>query len=1791
MLGSAPGTDLLSEWVDALDSGMSLEDVANHIAASDAFKSTYPNYITNERFAEKFLGNLMGGEEVPAELMMAAVDIVEGLLNDGMTRGALALAVVGALFAIDAQGAAHPAHGDLGGVAALLANRIEVAEYYTLDAGHEYPSADVLANVTSDAASVAMAIRDVDSPPANAVFDEPGDLSIMENAASGDVGMVTASDPNDDADYPDPVSYSLKDAPAGFSIDAATGAISYMGDGLDHETTPTVPLHVVATSIGADGTSTDVGMMVTVNVGDVQESDAVFDPAGALSIDENEAMGDVGAVTATDAEDEAVTYRLADGSHAGFSIDSATGAISYAGDGLNHEATPTIDLEVIATSVGANNMPTDVSTTVTVMVGDVPESTAQFGPVPELTLEEHADGSDTPIGVGNITATDAEGDAITYSLKDAPAGWAILDDGKLCYIGTGIDYDGEDGTQSVDLTVVASSYGADGQTMEQVEQDVTVMITNLHDVELGETEGSQILLEKTSGMDEAIVVAKVPATDADGDEISYELKGFVVDSDNSALIHTGFAVNDMGEITYSGPGIKNSTSGSVDVTVVVSSRGDDGMTHSEERTVTIEVQPWADAEFGDVGALSLDEEADGSGMPGDDNAPIGVGTVAATDLNGDTITYTIKDAPEGWAILDDGKLCYIGSGIDADGENGVASVDLTIVATSLGANGEQTSVEQDVTVTVNALNDNAPELTVTGEFMLKEQADGSGDGNAITVGDMDAIMATDGDGDEVSITTDNADFVVMDGKLCYIGTGVDFDNMPSVDVVITASDGELTDTETVTVSIVDRSNAAFGDVSLSDLPENTDGSETPFVVGMVPATDADGDAVTYSIKDAPAGWTIGDDGTLSYVGTGIDFETQSSVDLTIVATSEGVMGEDVAVEQAVTVMIGDVPEDRDGETYTLTDDQDYVEDFTGTDRNDVFRAPSGTLTTADHIDGGGGNMDRLDVSYIDSNVEISTREITVENIEILDVRTTGNFGSGTGAEQLDFSSWNLREINMLLVGDDDTTDDSTLGEGPGTVGINAGGAAVWGRNLIGQVDIEGASTVDLDGVGNDDAVNIVSGTVTTSVAIKGGAAISIDSNGSDGQSSSVESVSIDGAAGAVDIDSDVITTLSLANTNQAVSVNNSAKSAVDIEVTVNQYGIPVAGPGGTPAVTAAALTLEGAGAAKTVGLVAAGASNVTLTSAAATTLNLSGDGDLTLALPAAVKDINATNAGALTIATITSTVESFDGAGATGAINLGIAGTPTGDAAGELTDITTGSGGDKLYINAGAKLKTINSNIGKDELSVTAGAALESIMAGEGDDTVTLQAGGALRTAGLAITLGGGNDTYVALNNGGANGTKTTVMGGSGEDTLQMADGSFSTVVDAASKSIYSGFEILDVTGGSGTYDMETLGLRRVVTKASGAVVLDDVAAGTTVRMDGVSGQTTTEANVTYVLKNATGNADRVTVTVVANGAATDTIDSDATADGNQMIETGEASLTFTANGIETVVINSEVNVHADSDAMASQYENSVTLTSDAAKTLDINGAAKVNVTATAAADITRVDATGNSGGVTVTVDTTATGTDIVDVDFDGGNGNDNFTGGAGADDFTGGGGDDMLTGGGGADVMYGGVGDDTLVGDAGIDLLIGGIGGDTLTGGGDRDIFRYQSSADSRVSYAANGSTQGIDTITDFTTSQNDVIRLSRNLATETDLAGGTNAVLVKDAIVGDGVAATNDLRAYLTANANGFFRQGPDNLKIATAASGADLYVFIDANNNGNFEAGSDLVILLTGVSAVTGDDFDII
>ncbi len=149
MLGSAPGTDLLNEWVEASNDGASLEDIAEHIAASDAFQDLYPAFLTNEEFAKAMLDATLGGE-VSEALLAAAVDIVVGILNDGTTRAQLALALMNYLGDVIAQGEDHSGYADFGGAAMALLNKFEVAEYHTVILRQSGPNSRILRDVTSE---------------------------------------------------------------------------------------------------------------------------------------------------------------------------------------------------------------------------------------------------------------------------------------------------------------------------------------------------------------------------------------------------------------------------------------------------------------------------------------------------------------------------------------------------------------------------------------------------------------------------------------------------------------------------------------------------------------------------------------------------------------------------------------------------------------------------------------------------------------------------------------------------------------------------------------------------------------------------------------------------------------------------------------------------------------------------------------------------------------------------------------------------------------------------------------------------------------------------------------------------------------------------------------------------------------------------------------------------------------------------------------------------------------------------------------------------------------------------------------------------------------------------------------------------------------------------------------------------------------------------------------------------------------------------------------------------------
>jgi Ca2+-binding RTX toxin-like protein len=130
--------------------------------------------------------------------------------------------------------------------------------------------------------------------------------------------------------------------------------------------------------------------------------------------------------------------------------------------------------------------------------------------------------------------------------------------------------------------------------------------------------------------------------------------------------------------------------------------------------------------------------------------------------------------------------------------------------------------------------------------------------------------------------------------------------------------------------------------------------------------------------------------------------------------------------------------------------------------------------------------------------------------------------------------------------------------------------------------------------------------------------------------------------------------------------------------------------------------------------------------------------------------------------------------------------------------------------------------------------------------------------------------------------------------------------------------------------------------------------------------------------------------------------------------------------------------------------------------------------------------------------------------------GNDNLTGTSGNDIINGSEGDDVLTGVRASDVLNGGDGNDILSGGKGSDTLNGGLGNDNLVGGGAKDVFVL-------------GAGLGVDTISDFTNSQ-DIIQLINGLTFgQLSISSETNGTLIRVASSGEVLASVTGVAPNL--------------------------------------------------------------
>jgi hypothetical protein len=420
-----------------------------------------------------------------------------------------------------------------------------------------------------------------------------------------------------------------------------------------------------------------------------------------------------------------------------------------------------------------------------------------------------------------------------------------------------------------------------------------------------------------------------------------------------------------------------------------------------------------------------------------------------------------------------------------------------------------------------------------------------------------------------------------------------------------------------------------------------------------------------------------------------------------------------------------------------------------------------------------------------------------------------------------------------------------------------------------------------------------------------------------------------------------------------------------------------------------------------------------------------------------------------------------------------------------------------------------------------------------------------------SVVLGAGNDT---LYTGAKLGSFTKgVDGGEGTDIINITDGS---KLDATTSKYITNFETLDVSGGTGNYDVSlnsfaTVQIDKAIAGAlAGAVDFKNAADTFTLTVASKVKDTNFDVTkgITVTGKDYTGTTAKGTAETFTLVANLNDGDKDNTAEGNIDLATTSS---VTVAGVENIVINANVTtLDGGTDALkASKSTLAAKIVATEAEVVTIKGDASVDLSSvTTIGVVNKIDASASTGNVTVKMSTQ--GNSVA------------YTGSEGVDTYTA-----SAKGG----TIYTGKGADV------VDL--------TASTGAARDTFVLKAATDSQVTDTSKdgkitlAADTGFDAITKFDIGGG--IAADRIDLTNFGFSGAQRGVENVNAKV----AGTTDLTSVVDL----FSSVAGDRGVAFSNLGGADTYVFVDVNKDGNFTAADDIVIKLTGVASISEADIN--
>ena len=588
-----------------------------------------------------------------------------------------------------------------------------------------------------------------------------------------------------------------------------------------------------------------------------------------------------------------------------------------------------------------------------------------------FNLSEHASGREAPLVVGAVKATDADpGDTLQYEITSLEAKatsadkrarktftvhnkFQISDNGDIVYTGTGLDHRiwylrlpsrdswelGSDYTYTVELAVSVSDGRDDtGDTEHSFVSDAstTVVFTILDENDKpifreGEYNSGGYKAYLTPGTPGSVTLKRVDIYDLDTPEKDLDVSITSGDPGNLfQVVERTRACPSIWrcfDLKYTGTGEQASGSSNVarhDLTLAVTDGLDDSG-RSETTPVTDDTQVLRVVVCDRTDSTAVcnekpvfDETGSGYGFtiaenPGGASSTVVLGTVTATDPDGDRVYCTLSGGPPGlWVDLTTCRLGYTGTGFDYETNTTPKSFTISISDRVDNLDNYESTVTADATAALSFQVTDVNEPPTFSQSLYTATTGTLPDGSATPVKLLD-VIAADPDINptlEYSITTlgigesnpliDPADEskgrkfeVTSSGAVRYRGTGETLTGAQAYEFKVSVADGGgMRVSVPVTIGPGYRTPRFPNGSYTASLAENTDGTSTSQLLLTAAAVHPDGSTLTYTIdasrpsesnppvdpNDISKGrvFTIDANGELRYQGNAIDYETTST---------------------------------------------------------------------------------------------------------------------------------------------------------------------------------------------------------------------------------------------------------------------------------------------------------------------------------------------------------------------------------------------------------------------------------------------------------------------------------------------------------------------------------------------------------------------------------------------------------------------------------------------------------------------------------------------------------------------------------------------------------------------------------------------------------------------------------------------------------------------------------------------------------------------------------------------------